>query len=161
MAIEPRTDDHLIVNVDIAPTIASIASVPHPATEGMSMEPLLANPDAPWRTDFLIEHMEGSNPVPSYCGVRTETQKYVRYATGERELYDLSEDPDEMVNLVDDPARSNDVATLDARLDDLCDPPPPGMDEQGGTPAAVALVGVAGASGSAAYLSRRRRRSSR
>ena len=161
MAIEPRTDDHLIVNVDIAPTIASIASVPHPATEGMSMEPLLANPDAPWRKDFLIEHMEGSNPVPSYCGVRTETQKYVRYATGERELYDLSEDPDEMVNLIDDPARSNDVATLDARLDDLCDPPPPGMDEQGGTPAAVALVGVAGVSGSAAYLSRRRRRSSR
>jgi arylsulfatase A-like enzyme len=161
MAIEPRTDDHLIVNVDIAPTIASIASVPHPTTEGISMEPLLRNPDAPWRKDFLIEHMEGSNPVPSYCGVRTETQKYVRYATGERELYDLSEDPDEMVNLIDDPARSGDVATLDARLDDLCDPPPPGMDEQGGTPAAVALVGVAGASGSAAYLSRRRRRSSR
>ena len=105
--------------------------------------------------------MEGSNPVPSYCGVRTETQKYVRYATGERELYDLSEDPDEMVNLVDDPARSTDVATLDARLDELCDPPPPGMDEQGGTPAAVALVGVAGASGGAAYLSRRRRRSTR
>ena len=47
--------------------------------------------------------MEGRNPVPTYCGVRTETHKYVRYETGERELYDLMLDPEEMDNVVSTP----------------------------------------------------------
>ena len=99
MAIEPRTDEHLI------------AQRRHRSDDRLHRgraAPRNGRDEhgaARWRTptphgasDFLIEHMEGSNPVPSYCGVRTETQKFVRYATGERELYDLSDDPDEMVN---------------------------------------------------------------
>jgi hypothetical protein len=34
--------------------------------------------------------MEGSNPVPTYCAVRTDRYLYARYATGEQELYDLA-----------------------------------------------------------------------
>ena len=155
--LAPRTDDQLVLNIDIAPTIADLADVEHPATEGMSMAPLLADPRSPWRTDFLIEHMQGTNPVPSYCGVRSRTHKYVRYVTGERELYDLETDPGEMVNVVDDPTMAADVGRLDARLDELCDPAPPGMNETGSTPAAVALVGLAGLTGSAACWLRRER----
>ena len=71
--------------------------------------------------------MRGTNDVPTYCGVRTEHGVYVRYATGEEELYDLRRDTYELSNLAGDPA---DAATLDAlrrRLDQLCVPPPPGM----------------------------------
>ena len=83
--------------------------------------------------------------MPSYCGVRTETQKYVRYVTGERELYDLSEDPDEMVNVVDDPARADDVATARRPARRALRPAPARHGRSGvRTPAAVALVGVAG-----------------
>jgi arylsulfatase A-like enzyme len=156
-----RTDDHLVLNIDMAPTIADLASVPHPDTDGRSMVPLLRDPSAPWRSDFLIEHMEGANPVPSYCGVRTETEKYVRYQTGERELYDLAADPYELENLANDPAHAGDVKRLSDRLGELCDPPPPGMDAARSTPAAVAVVGFAGLLGVAGVWMSRRRSTSR
>jgi N-acetylglucosamine-6-sulfatase len=153
-----RTDDALVLNIDIAPTIAGLAGVEHAATDGLSLEPLLRDASAPWRSDFLIEHMEGANPVPTYCGVRTRTQKYVRYATGEREFYDLADDPFEMVNVVDDPTRTRDVSNLAARLDELCDPAPPGMDAGTTGPAAIALVGLSGVIGVVGWRSSRRRR---
>jgi arylsulfatase A-like enzyme len=37
--------------------------------------------------------------IPNYDGVRTGRYMYVEYATGERELYDLRHDPDEIHNL--------------------------------------------------------------
>jgi N-acetylglucosamine-6-sulfatase len=37
--------------------------------------------------------------IPDYDGVRTSRYTYVEYATGERELYDLRHDPDEVHNL--------------------------------------------------------------
>ena len=153
--IDPRTDQHLVLNIDIAPTVAGAAGVVHPPTDGMSLEPVLEDPAAPWRTDFLIEHMEGFNPVPTYCGVRTQTQKLVRYATGERELYDLTSDPQELDNVVDDPARHDDVVTLQRRLDDLCDPPPPGMDPGAARGAAALLIGLSGAVGVLGFRSSR------
>jgi MYXO-CTERM domain-containing protein len=99
--------------------------------------------------------------VPSYCGVRTETEKYVRYQTGERELYDLADDPFELENLANDPAHATDVQRLSDRLDELCDPPPPGMDAAGSTPAATAVVGLAGLLGVAGVWMSRRRSTSR
>lgn len=130
----------------------------HPATEGASLAPLLSDPSAPWRSDFLIEHMQGSNTVPTYCGVRTETQKLVRYATGEDELYDLVDDPGELDNVASDPSRADDVARLERRLDELCSPPPPGMDEGMTGGAAALLVGASGAMGIIGFRSTRRRR---
>ena len=38
-------------------------------------------------------------PIPSHLGVRTPRLKYVEYGTGEREVYDLRRDPDELNNL--------------------------------------------------------------
>ncbi|MGZ4149737.1 MAG: sulfatase family protein, partial [Actinomycetota bacterium] len=56
---QPLTDDHLALNIDIAPTIADLTGVPAPPMDGQSLRPLLEGGGAPWRTDFLIEHMEG------------------------------------------------------------------------------------------------------
>jgi arylsulfatase A-like enzyme len=156
--IATRTEEHLALNIDLAPTIADLAGVEHPATEGVSLGPLLSDPSAPWRSDFLIEHMQGTNPVPTYCGVRTETQKFVRYVTGERELYDLAADPGELDNVAADPDHADDVARLERRLDELCVPAPPGMDEGMTAGAAALLVGVSGAMGVAGFRSTRRRR---
>jgi hypothetical protein len=70
--------------------------------------------------------------VPPYCGVRSATHKFVRYTTGEEELYDLMIDPWELVNMLGDGAvTSQDQALRDqmfARLfgaNGLCSPPPP------------------------------------
>ncbi len=138
-------DDHMVVNVDIAPTLMDLLGLsitpgcPTPsynaactgAFDGTSFLPVLNGTATSWRTSFLIEHFESSGVVPSYCGVRTDTAKLVRYETGEEELYDLSTDPDEMQNLMVGaltPAQQALHDDLFAQLfgaGGLCDPPPP------------------------------------
>jgi arylsulfatase A-like enzyme len=139
-------DQHLVLNADIAPTVADLAGVTHPATDGSSLLPILRDPRAPWRHDFVLEHMRGANPVPTYCGVRTETWKYVRYSTGEEELYHLTTDPYELQNLAGAPADAGVEAALRVRTAALCNPPPPGLDPSP-TSTAAAWVVVAGALG--------------
>ena len=68
---------------------AAAAGVELPDADGRSMLPLLEGGEAPWRRALLIEHLQGANPIPTYCGVRTASHVYVSYRTGEHELYDL------------------------------------------------------------------------
>jgi arylsulfatase A-like enzyme len=125
----PHTDRHLVLNIDLAPTIAALAGVAAPGAEGRSLVPLLAGRAPPWRHDFLIEHVQGkfSPDPPTYCAVRTERYLFTVYATGERELYDLRRDPFELDNRAGDPALRSVQATLASELDGLCRPPPPGL----------------------------------
>jgi hypothetical protein len=98
--------------------------------EGMSMLPLLAStPNPVWRSEFVLEHMKGgsSDTVPSYCGVRTTSYKYVAYATHEQELYDLVSDPYETKNLAKLTAYATLRTALRARAMALCSPVPPGF----------------------------------
>src|SRR3990170_2345153 len=81
-----RARGALALNVDLAPTIAEATGTAHPPVEGSSLLPLLRDPTSTWRRDFLVEHLEGTNPVPTYCAVRSERWKYVRYSTDEGEL---------------------------------------------------------------------------
>jgi N-acetylglucosamine-6-sulfatase len=120
----PRTDDHLVVNIDVAPTFADFAGVAARGAEGRSFMPLLANAHAPWRSEFLVEHMNLLH-VPSFCGVRSTEFMYVHYATDEEELYDLAKDPHEMQNVVRDPAMADVLRELRDREKELCNPPPP------------------------------------
>ena len=120
----PRTDPHMVLNIDLAPTFAALAGVSAPGAEGVSLLPLLANPSTPWRTDFLIEHHVTN--LPSYCAVRTATAMYARYATGEEELYLLASDPYELVNRASDPSQAALMASMRIRARQLCSPPPPG-----------------------------------
>jgi hypothetical protein len=82
-----------------------------------------------WREEFVIEHMKGgsSDPVPTYCAVRTRTYKYVAYSTHEEELYDLVSDPYETHNLAKLDAYASLKAALRARAQALCTPTPPGF----------------------------------
>jgi arylsulfatase A-like enzyme len=125
-----RTDGHLVLNIDFAPTIADLAGVAAPGVDGTTMTPLLAGTRRiQWRRQFPIEHLQGgaADPVPSYCAIRTRTAKYVAYATNEEELYDLAHDPFEVHNLAHDPASGQLKASLRARAQALCDPVPPGF----------------------------------
>lgn len=115
-------DHELVLNIDLAPTIAAIAGIT-PATEpdGSSLIPLLDGSVGSLRNHFLIEHL-GPSP-PTFCAVRGVRFLYVAYATGDEELYDLVRDPWQLDNSVDRyPAKR---AKLLGWLQQLCQPPPP------------------------------------
>jgi N-acetylglucosamine-6-sulfatase len=125
-----RVDEHLVVNIDLAPTAADAAGVAAPGADGASLLPLLAKGKAAWRSSFLLEHLgDHDSGAPTFCGVRTTTLVYVYYATGEEELYDLRADPYELSNIVEtQPGNGGpELQSMRRLLSDLCSPAPPGL----------------------------------
>jgi N-acetylglucosamine-6-sulfatase len=125
----PRQDDHLVLNIDLAPTMAELAGAAAPPTDGVSVIPLVTGMEPVWRSDFAVEHVQDDNrPVPTFCMVRSGSIAYVAYDTYEEELYDLAADPYQLQNVAGDPARFPLLATLRQRAVELCSPLPPGFD---------------------------------
>lgn len=98
------------LNIDLAPTLLSIAGVPVPGNmQGRSLVPLLKSEKIKWRDSFLIEYYS-DRVFPrivqmGYKAVRTGRWKYIHYLElkGMDELYDLETDPYEMKNLINQP----------------------------------------------------------
>jgi phage terminase Nu1 subunit (DNA packaging protein) len=70
--------------------------------DGRSLLRLLTGKEAQrgWRSDFLVElYSREEAGIPEYAALRTTEQLYVEYATGERELYDLAKDPNQLESL--------------------------------------------------------------
>ncbi len=115
--------DRLVANVDIAPTLLEVAGVPlDGALDGLSFASILRQPAPAVRSDVLLEYWADElpeSPLPTYCGVVTETRKYVEYANGERELYDLSLDPYELRNVMAAPEYAAEADALRLRLAEL------------------------------------------
>lgn len=117
-------DDHLVQNLDYAPTFLEAAGVEVPAgMQGASLVPLLegAAPDA-WRDAIYFHYYEypAVHMVPPHIGVRTERWKLVRYYPfDEWELFDLQHDPDELHSLYGDPQHAEVAEGLKARLEAL------------------------------------------
>ena len=134
---EPHVEDRMALNIDLAPTIADLAGLDVPDVDGRTLVPILENREVVWRTAFLVEHLMGANPVPTYCAVRTRSHLYVEYRTGERELYDLVADPYQVSNIAgDEPVL---VRRMAERLAALCDPPPPLMPPPHAQPGSVSV----------------------
>lgn len=119
-------NNNLVLNIDLPVTLAEMVNVSIPTTvngkniNGKSFVPLFTNPNAPWRSDFLIEHYIGEGVPSSTNGVRTTRYKYVELTkTGERELYDLTANPHELVNQAYNPAFADIRNQLSARLQQL------------------------------------------
>jgi N-acetylglucosamine-6-sulfatase len=125
----PREDPSLIANIDLAPTWAELAGATAPGAEGLSFLPLLDSPGAPWRTRFLIEHLQGArDEVPTFCAVRSQSFTYVMYDTREEELYDLAADVWQLDNVATDPGYGSTLRQHRNWMKQLCEPPPPGFD---------------------------------
>ena len=122
-------DQHLVTNLDWAPTFADLAGTSAPGADGTSLLPLLRGDQTTWRTDFGVEHLQGlGDDIQSYCQVRNDTGfSYTKYATGEEELYDLNADPYQLSNAVTDPSYATVLAQLRTRAPQICNPPPPDM----------------------------------
>ena len=109
--------DEMALNVDVAPTILDLAGLDVPRQiQGRSLLSLVHGQDVPWRTETFLEHLFDPPEqlrIPKSEGVRTDRWKYICYfeqSPPYEELYDLSADPNESINLA---GRSEHAATLD------------------------------------------------
>jgi arylsulfatase A-like enzyme len=118
----------LVANIDLAPTLAAVAGISPPsAVDGRSLTTFFSDPNAVIRREgVLIEHARGGK-VPSYCGYRTATDLFVRYATGEEEYYSYPKDPYELENHALMPSSRAVVKNLRAITRSMCSPMPPDM----------------------------------
>jgi len=121
-----RRCDKMVLSIDLAPTMLSLAGVPIPkAMQGRDMTPLLRNKTVEWRTDWYYEHVYNTRPprrpIVKCEGVRTERWKYVRYPKTKplaEQLFDLEHDPLERENLAGDVAHRKTLTKLRDRCDE-------------------------------------------
>jgi len=122
------TNPGRIRNLDFAPTFLDVAHAPEPPQfEGTSALPLMSGAVAPgdWKPgDFVYEYYwEWNFPMtPTTFAIERGRMKYIQYhgIYDLEELYDLASDPDEMHNLIDDPARlETKIALRKALFDQL------------------------------------------
>jgi arylsulfatase A-like enzyme len=124
---QPRVENHLVANIDIAPTLYELAGLAIPPNvDGRSLVPLLKG-DGNWRDVLLIEGWPETTPGGEQDGDQSEaslpyaaihTGRYVYIETvGDRtELYDLKDDPYQLFNQVNNPAYADIVANLQKQL---------------------------------------------
>jgi arylsulfatase A-like enzyme len=87
---------------DVAPTIGDLLDLPVPAgIDGMSLLPAMESGRAPANGVALMENMHFAE---ERVGLRTDAHKYVRWAIGKEEAYDLRADPGERVDLAGVPS---------------------------------------------------------
>jgi arylsulfatase A-like enzyme len=86
--------DRPVELLSIYPTLIDLCGLPaNPKLEGVSIQPLLENPNADWK------HVAISTLGQSNHAVRDERWRYIQYADGSEELYDHYTDPHEWTNL--------------------------------------------------------------
>src|SRR5215203_4284825 len=96
----------LVLNTDYLPTFTDLAGEQSPHyVDGRSLRPVLDGSVTSWRSAILLE--AAANYSQAYRGIRTVStntitgRKYVEYAGGARELYNLETDGYELTNSYD------------------------------------------------------------
>jgi N-acetylglucosamine-6-sulfatase len=115
-----RDDEHFVLNIDFAPTLAELAGVPVPdSVDGRSLVRLLRREFVPdWRREAASESFSYTGGVSSV--LRTPEYAYTELESNERELYDMRTDPFQLSSL-DRRADAGLLQALSARLAKILD----------------------------------------
>jgi arylsulfatase A-like enzyme len=80
--------------LDIYPTLIELSGIPaRTDLEGLSLSPQLKDAAAKRERPAITSHNQGNH------GIRSERWRYIHYADGSEELYDMQNDPNEWTNL--------------------------------------------------------------
>ena len=91
--------------LDMYPTLIELCGLSDRSDlEGISLVPQLRDPDSTRERPAITSHNQGNH------GVRSERWRYIRYADGSEELYDIANDPHEWHNLADQPTVAQVIA---------------------------------------------------
>ena len=107
--------------LDIYPTLVKLCGLPAKSgLEGHSLMPQLKDAAVPRPWPAITTHNVGNHTV------RTERWRYIRYADGSEELYDMPTDPHEWTNLAKDVKYADVIRDLAHWLPAVNTPPVPG-----------------------------------
>jgi len=107
--------------LDMYPTLIELCGLPkNKALEGISLMPQLKDANAKRGRPAITTHNHDNH------GVRSENWRYIQYADGSEELYDMRNDPNEWENLAADPKHTNVIAEHRKWLPEKSKKPAPG-----------------------------------
>ncbi len=115
----------MVQNLDYAQTFLEIAGATQPDDmQGHSLMPLLKGEQpTDWRKSIYYHYYEypSVHMIPRHYGIRTERYKLMRFYEfgNEWEMYDLQQDPDELINVYGAAGYATVQADLEKQLDDL------------------------------------------
>ncbi|MEM7408372.1 MAG: sulfatase-like hydrolase/transferase [Pseudomonadota bacterium] len=116
--------DEPISHLDCFPTILEMAGcAPHEQEAdlpGESFTPFIGGSGR--SRPALLSQFHGSGSSKGVFTVRTGKLKYIYHAGWPAQLFDLSADPDECIDLAADPTHDGALTAADAALRSLCDP---------------------------------------
>jgi len=116
--------------IDIYPTVLTYAEIPQerwPTLDGSALQSVLAEPETQQpkdRPDFVVSQYHGSNVAMSWFLIVRGDMKLVIWGTGEQhkhQLFNLTADVDEKMNLIDRPEMASHVADLMEKLGTVVD----------------------------------------
>ena len=107
--------------LDISATIPAFFNLtPNPEMVGADLRDIAQQTDNPERVVFSEYHAVGA--VSGAYMIRKGKWKLIFYVGFEPELFDLDNDPDEILNCATDPDYAAILADMMAELDNICDP---------------------------------------
>ena len=107
--------------LDLYPTLTDLAGLPaRTDLEGLSLVPQLRDAATPRDRPAITSHNQGNH------GIRSERWRYIRYADGTEELYDMHRDPHEWTNVAALPEYAAIIAMHKNWLPPIEVPPAPG-----------------------------------
>lgn len=106
----------IVQTLNLYPTLVDLCGLPMPeGQEGLSMTPLLENPQAEWDHPAYTVWSEDGKTLTGVA-VRIERWRYAEYVLGGPMLLDMENDPHQLKNLAHDPQYADVTAKMSALI---------------------------------------------
>lgn len=113
---KPSVSQSFATNVDLTATILAITGVtPEAKINGKSLLPILSTPNKDLHEEILLEVNNNKTDKKDYA-VRTKQYKFIERGSGETELYDMVQDPFELVNVRNQVGYQEIITRLEEKL---------------------------------------------